>query len=186
MRRRSLPADLNIAARFGHRAYLDMAHVGAGDNYIGAEQYGIWYTRNVKIYANLARIAKPGDRLLGAFVQRLAPQVADARTQKRVDRFPSLLGKDVQQRDLVERQANCQLPRAHRRRHDQRRITPESFFDRGQGPQVQRLSGQVAKSIILPLQVMTGSMSPFLIAVFISARVQPSMSAASAMVSRSL
>jgi Family of unknown function (DUF5694) len=47
-----------------HRLYLDMARVGGNGNYVGAEQFGIWYTRNVKIYANLARLAQPGERLL--------------------------------------------------------------------------------------------------------------------------
>lgn len=45
----------------GHGMYIAMAAVGDS---IGAEQTSIWYARNIRIFANLARIAKPGDRVL--------------------------------------------------------------------------------------------------------------------------
>jgi hypothetical protein len=47
-----------------HQLYADMATVGAGDGYIGARVVGEWYDRNLNIFANLASIAQPGDRIL--------------------------------------------------------------------------------------------------------------------------
>lgn len=47
-----------------HQPYADMATVGARDSYIGARVVGQWYDRNLRIFANLAAIAQPGDRLL--------------------------------------------------------------------------------------------------------------------------
>jgi hypothetical protein len=34
-----------------------------GDDYSGADLAGNWYHRNIRIYANILRIAEPGDRL---------------------------------------------------------------------------------------------------------------------------
>lgn len=47
-----------------HQPYADMATVGAEDGYIGARIVSDWYARNLRIFANLARIAQPGDRIL--------------------------------------------------------------------------------------------------------------------------
>ena len=47
-----------------HQPYADMATVGAGDGYIGARVVSDWYARNLQIFANLAKIAQPGDRIL--------------------------------------------------------------------------------------------------------------------------
>jgi hypothetical protein len=47
-----------------HSAYLRMAQVGAGASYIGADVVAARYERNLKIFANLTRIAAPGDRIL--------------------------------------------------------------------------------------------------------------------------
>lgn len=47
-----------------HEPYAVQATVGEGDNYIGARAVGDWYERNLKIFANLARVAAPGDRVL--------------------------------------------------------------------------------------------------------------------------
>ncbi|MEO8637202.1 MAG: DUF5694 domain-containing protein [Gemmatimonadales bacterium] len=47
-----------------HQPYADMATVGAGDGYIGARVVAQWYERNLHIFANLAAIAQPGDRIL--------------------------------------------------------------------------------------------------------------------------
>lgn len=47
-----------------HQPYAQMATVGAGDSYIGARVVSAWYARNLQIFANLARIAQPGDRVL--------------------------------------------------------------------------------------------------------------------------
>lgn len=53
--------------------YMDMATVGTGDSYIGARVVGQWYERNLKIFANLAAIAEPGDRILLIIGQGHAP-----------------------------------------------------------------------------------------------------------------
>lgn len=47
-----------------HWAYLRMAQVGRPGEYVGAAVVGGRYERNLRIYANLARITKPGDRVL--------------------------------------------------------------------------------------------------------------------------
>jgi hypothetical protein len=48
-----------------HQPYADMATVGAGQGgYLGARVVGQWYERNLRIFANLAAIAQPGDRIL--------------------------------------------------------------------------------------------------------------------------
>jgi hypothetical protein len=44
--------------------YADMATVGAGDGYVGARAVSDWYSRNLHIFANVATIARPGDRIL--------------------------------------------------------------------------------------------------------------------------
>lgn len=44
--------------------YMDMATVGAGQGYVGARSVGEWYERNLRIFANLAAVAEPGDRIL--------------------------------------------------------------------------------------------------------------------------
>jgi hypothetical protein len=41
-----------------------MATVGSAKNYVGADVVSDWYKRNLKIYANLSRIAEPNDRIL--------------------------------------------------------------------------------------------------------------------------
>jgi hypothetical protein len=56
-----------------HQPYTDMAAVGAGDTYIGARVVAQWYERNLRIFANLARIAEPGDRILLIIGQGHAP-----------------------------------------------------------------------------------------------------------------
>ncbi|GBD32476.1 hypothetical protein HRbin33_01441 [bacterium HR33] len=44
--------------------YMRFAGVGAGNSYVGAELVSKWYRRNIHIFANLKRIAEPGDRIL--------------------------------------------------------------------------------------------------------------------------
>jgi hypothetical protein len=56
-----------------HQPYADMATVGAGDSYIGARVVAHWYERNLRIFANLASIAEPGDRILLIIGQGHAP-----------------------------------------------------------------------------------------------------------------
>ena len=50
-----------------HGVYTRLARVGAGDNYVGADLVSKWYGRNIRIFANLQRIAEPGDRILVIF-----------------------------------------------------------------------------------------------------------------------
>ena len=47
-----------------HSIYLDLAEAGNADDPKGAEVVGAWWTRNVHIYANIARAAESGDRIL--------------------------------------------------------------------------------------------------------------------------
>lgn len=44
-----------------HRVYMDLAQVGSGSNYIGADVVLRWYDRNMKIFVNLSRIATSSD-----------------------------------------------------------------------------------------------------------------------------
>jgi len=54
------------ATRAGnHRVYMDLALIGQGSTYIGADVILRWYERNMKIFVNLSRIAcSPDDRVL--------------------------------------------------------------------------------------------------------------------------
>jgi hypothetical protein len=54
------PAEL---AR-NHGTYARFARVGAGDSYVGADLLSKWYERNIHIFANVQRVAEPGDRIL--------------------------------------------------------------------------------------------------------------------------
>lgn len=48
-----------------HQLYISLAAVGAPGNHIGAEDVGGWYTRNLKIYANISWLAqRTTDRIL--------------------------------------------------------------------------------------------------------------------------
>lgn len=47
-----------------HEPYAVQATVGAGDGYPGARVVGDWYERNLRIFANLAALTTPGDRVL--------------------------------------------------------------------------------------------------------------------------
>lgn len=49
---------------WGHGHYLAYPRIGAGDGYVGAELLAAWYTRNIKIFANLQQLAGPGERVL--------------------------------------------------------------------------------------------------------------------------
>lgn len=60
LRRLNSPAE----DAMGQSAYLRMARVGADSTYIGANVVAGRYARNLKIFANLARLAQPGDRVL--------------------------------------------------------------------------------------------------------------------------
>ncbi len=47
-----------------HGWYLVMATVGRDTAYTGAREVANWYTRNLHIFANIARVAQPGERVL--------------------------------------------------------------------------------------------------------------------------
>lgn len=59
-------AETNRNARTGGlRDYLTVfPRLVSGRDYAGADMTGNWYHRNVRIYANILRVCKPGDRLL--------------------------------------------------------------------------------------------------------------------------
>lgn len=47
-----------------HNTYMSMAQMGSRDNPIGARDMAAWWSRNLYIFANIAREAEPGDRVL--------------------------------------------------------------------------------------------------------------------------
>jgi len=56
--------DEKNVARF-HQPYLTFARVGAGTDFAGADLVADWYERNLKIYANITRLADaPNERIL--------------------------------------------------------------------------------------------------------------------------
>lgn len=46
-----------------HGLYQEVAIIGKGDDYKGADMLTDWYERNLKIAVNIRRISKPGDRV---------------------------------------------------------------------------------------------------------------------------
>jgi hypothetical protein len=50
--------------RDDHALYLLLAQMGSADNPSGVEEMSNWWNRNMHIYANIARLAEPGDRVL--------------------------------------------------------------------------------------------------------------------------
>lgn len=60
LRRANDPARLARA----HGLYMTFARVGAGDGYVGATLVARWYERNIRMFANLQRVAEPGERVL--------------------------------------------------------------------------------------------------------------------------
>ena len=58
-------ADENSArADSLHGWYMVLATVGRDTAYVGAREVAGWYTRNLYIFANIARVAQPGERVL--------------------------------------------------------------------------------------------------------------------------
>tara|TARA_R110000868_G_scaffold35549_1_gene127371 strand:- start:31831 stop:32622 length:792 start_codon:yes stop_codon:yes gene_type:complete len=47
-----------------HNLYLLLAQMGSAENPAGAEQMQAWWGRNLHIFANIARLSEPGDRVL--------------------------------------------------------------------------------------------------------------------------
>lgn len=68
MRTASIGATLAAAnsarADSMHGLYLLLATVGRDTTYTGAAEVAKWYTRNLHIFANIARVAQPGERVL--------------------------------------------------------------------------------------------------------------------------
>lgn len=57
--------ESNSAEQIGyHDLYLLTAQMGSADNAVGAEQMQIWWGRNLHIFANIARLSEPGERVL--------------------------------------------------------------------------------------------------------------------------
>lgn len=54
-----------------------LAPIAEGDNYAGADMVGTWYTRNLRIFANLNRLAEPEDRILLVYGQGHIPILRD-------------------------------------------------------------------------------------------------------------
>ena len=58
----------------GHQAYLLEARVGADSSYPGWEDVAGWYGRNLRIFANIARVAeRPDDKVIVLFGAGHAP-----------------------------------------------------------------------------------------------------------------
>jgi hypothetical protein len=70
IRRMSVRANLLAmntpeAMAASHRGYMDLAQVGEGDTFMGAEVVLCWYERNLMMFVNIARVAsRPEDRVL--------------------------------------------------------------------------------------------------------------------------
>ena len=62
--------ELNQPERLleSHRVYFDTALIGKGERQPGANWVGHWYTRNLRIFANLVRLAENAhDRVLAIY-----------------------------------------------------------------------------------------------------------------------
>lgn len=85
MRLMNDPANMQM----GTSPYLRMARLGKDDQYVGADVVGQWYLRNIRMYANLWRFVKPGDRVLVIVGSGHAPILRQ-------------LVKDTEEMELVE------------------------------------------------------------------------------------
>jgi hypothetical protein len=56
-------------AQAPHAIYMTMAQMGARDNPVGAREMGNWWTRNMIIFAQIAQVSDPGDRVLVIYGQ---------------------------------------------------------------------------------------------------------------------
>ena len=66
----------DVLAR-GRAFYVEAASVGARDGYAGADLLSAWFDRNVRIFADLAALAEPGDRVLVIYGSGHAPILRD-------------------------------------------------------------------------------------------------------------
>lgn len=70
-------ADNGPAADRMHGDYLVLAAVNSDTGYVGADVVAGWYERNLKIFANVARVASPGDRVIVFFGSSHRPPLRD-------------------------------------------------------------------------------------------------------------
>jgi hypothetical protein len=56
-------------AQTTHNIYMTMAQMGTREDPVGAREMGAWWTRNMIIFAQIAQIAEPGDRILVIYGQ---------------------------------------------------------------------------------------------------------------------
>lgn len=47
-----------------HGMYLRFNEIGAGDGFVGADLVAKWYRRNIYMFANLQKLAQPGERIV--------------------------------------------------------------------------------------------------------------------------
>lgn len=52
---------------WGHGLYVELARLGAGDTFVGADLLARWYERNIRIFSQLRRVAAPDERVLVIF-----------------------------------------------------------------------------------------------------------------------
>lgn len=70
LRKMNSPESVHLAHELYLRVFLPLVH---GENYAGADLVARWYHRNLRIFANLNRIAESGDRILVVYGQGHVP-----------------------------------------------------------------------------------------------------------------
>lgn len=56
-------------AQAPHAIYMTMAQMGSREDPVGAREMGNWWTRNMIIFAQIAQVSEPGDRILVIYGQ---------------------------------------------------------------------------------------------------------------------
>lgn len=56
-------------AQAPHAVYMTMAQMGSREDAVGAREMGNWWTRNMIIFAQIAQVSEPGDRVLVIYGQ---------------------------------------------------------------------------------------------------------------------
>lgn len=56
-------------AQAPHAIYMTMAQMGTREDPVGAREMGNWWTRNMIIFAQIAQVSEPGDRILVIYGQ---------------------------------------------------------------------------------------------------------------------
>ena len=70
--------------RLAHEPYHHLLKIVMGDTYAGPDVVSVWYQRNLRIYANLARIAEPGDRVFVLYGQGHIPILRQLASESRM------------------------------------------------------------------------------------------------------